>query len=93
MNERERKQAQKTEHFMSQLFCISSTQELFLQACQKLGVKPVTTLMVGDSPTDIEMGRKAGAAGCIGICWGKAGVQHLQAADIAIAHLEEIQVL
>ncbi len=66
--------------------------ELFLQACQKLGVKPVTALMVGDSPTDIEMGRKAGAAGCVGICWGKAGVDHLQAADIAIAHLEEIQV-
>ncbi len=67
--------------------------ELFLQACQKLGVKPVTTLMVGDSPTDIEMGRKAGAAGCIGICWGKPEANHLQAADIAIAHLEEIQVL
>ena len=67
--------------------------ELFLQACQKLGVKPVTTLMVGDSPTDIEMGRKAGAAGCIGICWGKPEAKQLQAADIAIAHLEEIQVL
>ncbi len=67
--------------------------ELFLQACQKLGVKPVTTLMVGDSPTDIEMGRKAGAAGCIGICWGKPEANHLQAADIAIDHLEEIQVL
>ncbi|MGD1700191.1 HAD family hydrolase [Dapis sp. BLCC M229] len=67
--------------------------ELFLQACQKLGVKPVKALMVGDSPTDIEMGRKAGAAGCIGICWGKPEANHLQAADIAIAHLEEIQVL
>ncbi|NES07461.1 MAG: HAD family hydrolase [Okeania sp. SIO2F4] len=67
--------------------------ELFLQACQKLGVKPVTALMVGDSPTDIEMGRKAGAAGCIGICWGKPEANHLQAADIAIDHLEEIQVL
>ncbi len=67
--------------------------ELFLQACQKLGVKPVTALMVGDSPTDIEMGRKARAAGCIGICWGKPEANHLQAADVAIAHLEEIQVL
>ncbi len=67
--------------------------ELFLQACQKLGVKPATALMVGDSPTDIEMGKKAGAAGCIGINWGKTGFGHLQAADIAIAHLEEIQVL
>ncbi|NEQ35718.1 MAG: HAD family hydrolase [Okeania sp. SIO3I5] len=67
--------------------------ELFLQACEKLGVKPVRTLMVGDSPIDIEMGRKAGAAGCIGICWGKPQANYLQGADVAIAHLEEIQVL
>ncbi len=67
--------------------------ELFLQACQKLGVKPVTALMVGDSPTDMEMGSKAGAAGCIGICWGNSEADHLQGADVAIAHLEEIKVL
>ncbi|MGD1809468.1 HAD family hydrolase [Dapis sp. BLCC M126] len=67
--------------------------ELFLQACQKLGVKPATALMVGDSPTDIEMGRKAEAAGCIGICWGKPEANHLQTADVAIAKLEEIKVL
>ncbi|MCL2934109.1 MAG: HAD family hydrolase [Trichodesmium sp. MAG_R03] len=66
--------------------------ELFLQACQKLGVKPVRALMVGDSPTDIEMGRKAGAAGCIGIYWGKAEANYLQGADVAIANLEEIKV-
>ncbi|MEB3343786.1 HAD family hydrolase [Okeania sp.] len=67
--------------------------ELFLQACQKLGVKPVRTLMVGDSPVDIEMGRKAGAAGCIGICWGKPEAKHLQSADVAIAQLEEIKII
>ncbi|MEM1172218.1 MAG: HAD family hydrolase [Cyanobacteria bacterium P01_H01_bin.35] len=67
--------------------------KLFLQACQKLGVKPVTALMVGDSPTDIEMGKKAGAAGCVGICWGKPEANHLKAADVAIAKLEEIQIL
>ncbi|OZH51251.1 HAD family hydrolase [Hydrocoleum sp. CS-953] len=67
--------------------------ELFLQACKKLGVKPVTALMVGDSPTDIEMGKKAGAAGCIGIFWGKPKANHLKAADVTIAKLEEIKVL
>ena len=66
--------------------------KLFLQTCQKLGVKPVRALMVGDSPIDIEMGRKAGAAGCIGIYRGKAEANHLQAADVAIAKLEEIKV-
>lgn len=65
---------------------------LFLQACQTLGVEPSATLMVGDSIGDIEMARQAGAAGCIGICWGKPEAAHLQTADVAIAQLDEIQI-
>jgi phosphoglycolate phosphatase len=49
--------------------------------------------MVGDSAGDIQMARNAGAAGCIGICWGKAEVSHLEKADVAIASLDEIQIL
>jgi phosphoglycolate phosphatase len=66
---------------------------LFLQACQKLGVVPAAALMVGDSAGDIEMARRAGAAGCIGICAGKAEAAHLEAADVAIAQLDEIQIV
>jgi phosphoglycolate phosphatase len=66
---------------------------LFLQACQTLGVEPASTLMVGDSAGDIEMARRAGAAGCIGICWGTPSAAHLEAADVAIAQLDEIQAL
>jgi phosphoglycolate phosphatase len=66
---------------------------LFLQACQKLGVEPASTLMVGDSAGDIEMSQKAGAAGCIGICWGKPEAVHLETADVAIAQLDEIQIV
>ena len=66
---------------------------LFLQACQKLGVEPSATLMVGDSVGDIEMARAAGAAGCIGICWGKPTAAHLETADVAIAQLDQIQIL
>jgi len=66
---------------------------LFLQACQKLGVEPATTLMVGDSAGDIEMAHRAGAAGCIGICWGKPEAAHLEAADVAIAQLDEIEIV
>ncbi|WP_250123546.1 HAD family hydrolase [Chroococcidiopsis sp. CCMEE 29] len=66
---------------------------LFLQACQTLGVEPSATLMVGDSAGDIEMARQAGAAGCIGICWGKAEAAHLQTADVAITQLDEIQIV
>lgn len=66
---------------------------LFLQACQKLKVEPSVTLMVGDSVGDIEMARAAGAAGCIGICWGNPTAAHLDPADVAIAQLNEIQIL
>lgn len=66
---------------------------LFLQACLELGVEPSATLMVGDSVGDIEMARNAGAAGCIGICWGKPEAVHLQTADVAIAQLDQIQIL
>ena len=66
---------------------------LFLQACEKLGVEPSATLMVGDSGGDIEMARNGGAAGCIGICWGKPAAAHLETADVAIAQLDEIQIL
>ena len=66
---------------------------LFLQACQRLGVEPGATLMVGDSAGDIQMAREAGAAGCIGICWGKPEAAHLETADVAISQLDEIQII
>lgn len=65
---------------------------LFLQACEKLAVKPSNTLMVGDSAGDIEMARSAGAAGCIGICWRDPVAAHLQTADVTISQLDEIQI-
>jgi phosphoglycolate phosphatase len=49
--------------------------------------------MVGDSGGDIEMARRAGAAGCIGICWGSPQAAHLEAADVAISQLDEIEVV
>lgn len=67
--------------------------KLFLQACAQLGINPAATLMVGDSAGDIQMGKNAGAAGCIGICWGNAEVSHLEKADVAIASLDEMIIL
>ncbi|MGH2413263.1 MAG: HAD family hydrolase [Microcystaceae cyanobacterium] len=66
---------------------------LFIHACQALEVAPQATLMVGDGQGDIEMARAAGAAGVIGICWGNPQATHLEAADVAIAQLDQIQVL
>lgn len=66
---------------------------LFLQACRELGVEPQATLMVGDSQGDIKMAKAAGAAGTIGICWGNPQAFHLETADVAIASLDEMQIV
>ncbi|NER39290.1 MAG: HAD family hydrolase [Oscillatoria sp. SIO1A7] len=66
---------------------------LFIKGCQSLGVEPAATLMVGDSPVDIEMAKRAGAAGCIGIGWGKPRGDRLEGASVAIARLNEIRVI
>lgn len=67
--------------------------QLFIQACQKLGVEPATTIMVGDSQGDIAMAQAASAAGTIGICWGTSNTNHLQKADVTISSLEEIKIV
>ncbi|MFB2736154.1 HAD family hydrolase [Umezakia ovalisporum] len=65
---------------------------LFLQACQALGVEPTNTLMVGDAVGDMQMARRAQAAGCIGITWvGK--LDHVEGADVVINQLDEIVIL
>ncbi len=65
---------------------------LYLAVCEQLGVKPENTIMVGDSPGDIAMARKANAGGVIGICWKFPDTSHLQQADVVIRHLAEIQI-
>jgi len=67
--------------------------QLFLEACRSLQVNPSKTLMVGDSPLDIEMARNAGAAGCIGICWDVPDAAHLEAADAVISDLDELKII
>ena len=67
--------------------------ELFLKACRDLGTEPAQTLMIGDAPGDIQMANNAGAAGSVGICWGDAAAAHLEAADVAIASLDALQIV
>ncbi|MFB2838291.1 HAD family hydrolase [Floridanema evergladense] len=66
---------------------------LFWQACEKLGIEPSAALMVGDAVSDIEMARQAGAAGCIGICWGNSSAADLAIADVTIGQLNEIEAI
>ncbi|NJL60738.1 MAG: HAD family hydrolase [Methylacidiphilales bacterium] len=66
--------------------------KFFLQACERLGVEPSVTLMVGDSVGDMTMGKNAGAAGCIGISWvGKFDC--VRGADVVIKNLDEIELV
>jgi phosphoglycolate phosphatase len=64
---------------------------LFQFACQELGVNPARTLMVGDSSWDMVMGSQGGAAGCIGISWGRSG-KPLVMADVSIEHLSQLRI-
>lgn len=65
--------------------------QLYIQACQTLNVSPEQTLMVGDSYGDIQMAKKAGAAGTVGINRYKNSLS--LPGDILISDLSEIQIL
>ncbi|KPQ38557.1 MAG: HAD family hydrolase [Phormidium sp.] len=66
---------------------------LFQQACAALGVSPQEAIMVGDSPLDIDMAQRAGAAGTIGICWHSQDHRHLSQADVTIEQLDQLHVV
>lgn len=66
---------------------------LFLAACESLGVAAGVTLMVGDSPADMQMANNAGAAGCIGIRWGASGGGDVPGAGVTIASLDEMKII
>jgi phosphoglycolate phosphatase len=65
---------------------------LYIQACEKLGVKPENTLMIGDSQGDIAMAKNAQAGGVIGICWKFPQAPHLESADIVISDLAQVVI-
>ncbi len=66
---------------------------LFLLACDKLGVKPENTLMVGDSQGDIAMAKNAKASGVIGICGKNPQANHLAEADVIISDLADLKLI
>jgi phosphoglycolate phosphatase len=64
---------------------------LFQFACQELGVNPAQTLMVGDSTWDMSMAKQGGAAGCIGISWGRFS-RSIAMSDVMIEDLAQLQI-
>lgn len=62
-----------------------------LHLCRVLAIEPARTAVVGDSPADIAMGRRAGAGLVVGVRTGVGGDADLAGADVildSIAGLE-----
>ncbi len=66
---------------------------LLALVCNRLGVSPGHTLMIGDSNADIDLALGATAAGAVGVtwCWPRKFV--LPGADVMLDRIEDIEVL
>jgi phosphoglycolate phosphatase len=59
--------------------------------CRVTGIDPAQTVVVGDSVTDLQMGRSAGAGMVIGVCSGVTSADMLAAhADIVLESVTEL---
>lgn len=67
--------------------------DMILHLCATLQVDPVTTVIVGDSLADMQMGRAAGVGACIGVLSGvSARVDLAGAADILMPSINGLIV-
>lgn len=67
---------------------------LLERLCERLGVAPQQTLVVGDGLTDIEMGRAAQALGCVQVTWGwSQPSSKFSIADVAIAAWDQFEIV
>lgn len=68
--------------------------QALLHTCQILGVEPGQTVMVGDSPVDLEMAKRAGCAAAIAVTWGFHRAEKLAPlADALLSDWSQVQVL
>lgn len=65
---------------------------LFLRICDRLGIAPSRAWMIGDTPTDVETARRAGA-GFIGVSWGFRTRQDLEAAGATKIFEKPLEIL
>ncbi|MGZ9161264.1 MAG: HAD family hydrolase [Candidatus Limnocylindrales bacterium] len=64
--------------------------DMVLYVCTLLGVAPVRTAVIGDSPADIAMGRSAGAGLVIGVLTGIGAAADLADADLIVDSVEAL---
>ena len=67
--------------------------EMILRICKKTRSKPVEAVMVGDSVSDMQMGKNAKVKACIGVLTGSSPREKLeQAADVVLASVKDLHV-
>lgn len=62
----------------------------YLYICGEMQIAPDRTAMVGDSPTDIEVGRRAGAAATVAVVGRNASAAAREKADVSVESVAEI---
>lgn len=65
-----------------------------LVICNTLGIEPHEAIMVGDTPSDMLMGKAAGVMACVGVTTGVCQQSELAGyADIVLAHVGQLYPL
>ncbi|HIK24585.1 MAG TPA: HAD family hydrolase [Thermosynechococcus sp. M46_R2017_013] len=67
--------------------------QVFLRVCDRLGVQPEQTVVIGDADSDGLMARRGGAAGSIGATWGWHAPPILNYCDCILASPLEMQII
>jgi phosphoglycolate phosphatase len=62
--------------------------QLYRRACEKWGLPPERTLLVGDNLVDLAFGRHAGAGGVVAVTTGLGRAEELTAADLVLERLD-----
>ena len=72
---------------------IKPAPDAVLAACERTGIAPPETIVVGDNVADMQMGRRAGVGLCVGVLSGVAEAGDLDAhADVVLDSVHDIIV-
>ncbi|MGK7891024.1 MAG: HAD family hydrolase [Leptolyngbyaceae cyanobacterium] len=64
-----------------------------LQFLQAQGIDPLTTLVIGDSASDVQLAHNIGAVGCIGVTWGWPQTYTIAGVGAIASTPSEIQIV
>ncbi|WP_299042062.1 HAD family hydrolase [uncultured Thermosynechococcus sp.] len=67
--------------------------QVFLRVCDRLGVQPDQTVVIGDADSDGLMAQRGGAAGSIGVTWGWPTPPVLNYCDCILASPLEMRII